>query len=213
VVDARTDELRQAHDALAELYADRLAHILDRMPFDRAVLGLFCDLVLDGGLGTAVGDIGCGPGRLAPYLAGRGLQPRGVDLSPEMIRVARRDHPGVPFDVADVRDLPFEDTSLAGVVCWYSLMYLAPSDRPRAFAELARVVRPAGYVATAFKAGDNRLRRGGRAVGVEFDIYWLSPEEMQRQVTDAGFRVVYWGGRSADQDEHQPQGYLIAQRR
>lgn len=50
-------------------------------------------------------------------------------------------------------------------------------------------------------------------MGVEFDIYWLSPEEMQRQVTDAGFRVVYWGGRPADQDEHQPQGYLIAQRR
>jgi SAM-dependent methyltransferase len=213
VVDARTDELRQAHDALAELYADRLADILDRMPIDRAVLGLFCDLVLDGGLGTAVGDIGCGPGRLAPYLAGRGLQPRGVDLSPEMIRVARRDHPGVPFDVADVRSLPFEDSSLGGVVCWYSLMYLAPSARPRAFRELARVLRPAGYLATAFKAGDNRLRRGGRTVGVEFDIYWLSPEEMRRQATDAGFHAVYWAGRPADPDEHQPQGYLIAQRR
>ena len=211
-VDARTTELRRAHDALAELYADRLAHVLDRMPVDRAVLGLFCDLILDSGVGTAVGDIGCGPGRLAPYLAGRGLEPRGVDLSPEMIRVARRDHPGVPFDVADVRDLPFEDRSLAGVVCWYSLMYLPPAERPRAFRELARVLRPAGYFATAFKAGDNQLRRGGRTVGVEFDIYWLSPEQMQRQVADAGLRVVYWAGRPADPDEQQPQGYLIAQR-
>lgn len=211
-MDAKTRELRHAHDALAELYADQLAHVLDRMPVERAVLDLFCTMLLAGGVGSAVGDIGCGSGRLAPYLAGRGLEPRGVDLSPEMIRVARRDHPGFPFDVADIRNLPFAEASLAGVVCWYSLVYLAPPDRPRAFGELARVVRTGGYFVTAFKVGDDRVRRGGRTVGVEFDIYWLSPEEMARQVVDAGFRLVCWVGRPADPDENQPQGYLVAQR-
>ncbi|MGH3768750.1 MAG: hypothetical protein ACRDS0_15220 [Pseudonocardiaceae bacterium] len=77
-MDATTEELRHAHDALAELYADKLAHILDQMPVERAVLGLFCDLLLENGVGWTVGDIGCGPGRLAPYLAGRGLEPHGV---------------------------------------------------------------------------------------------------------------------------------------
>jgi len=211
-VDAKTDELRQAHDTIAELYADKLADLLDRMPVERAVLGLFCDLVTENGIGSTVGDVGSGSGRLAPFLAGRGLEPHGVDLSPDMVRVARRDYPGFPFDVADVRSLPFGDSSLAGVVCWYSLMYLTPSDRPRAFGELARVVRPGGYLATAFKAGDDQVRRGGRTVGVEFDIYWLSPAEMERQVTAAGFRVVSWAGRSAEPDEPQPQGYLVAQR-
>ena len=212
-MDARTEELRGAHDALAELYADRLADALDRMPVDRAVLGLFCDLVIEHDAGSAVGDVGCGSGRLAPFLHARGLQPHGVDLSPEMVRVARRDHPGVPFDVADVRDLPFADSSLAGVVCWYSLMYLAPRDRPRAFAELARVLRPGGYLVTAFKVGDDRLRRGGGRVGVAFDIYWRSPVEMECEVTAAGFRVVLSARRSADPGEEQPQGYLIARRR
>lgn len=212
-MDAKTEELRQAHDTLAELYADKLAHILDQMPAERAVLDLFCTLLLENGAGSTVGDVGCGSGRLAPYLTDRGLQPHGIDLSPEMVRVARRDYPGFPFDVADVRSLPFEDSSLAGVVCWYSLMYLAPPDRPLAFGELARVVRPGGYFATAFKAGDDQLRRGGRTVGVEFDIYWHSPEEMQRLVTGAGFHVVFWAGRPAAPDEPQPQGYLIAQRR
>jgi hypothetical protein len=148
-VDAKTEELRAAHDVLAEFYADRLADALDHMPAERAVLGLFCDLTLAADLGTSVGDVGCGTGRLEPYLAARGLSPRGIDLSPEMIRVARRDHPDFGFDVADLRELPFEDASLAGVVCWYSLMYLAPSDRPAAFSELSRVVRPGGYLVTA----------------------------------------------------------------
>jgi SAM-dependent methyltransferase len=213
-MDAKTEELRAAHDVLAEFYADRLAGALDHMPGERAVLGLFCELTLAAGLGTDVGDIGCGPGRLEPYLAAKGLSPRGIDLSPEMIRVARRDHPGFGFDVADLRELPFEDASLAGVTCWYSLMYLAPSDRPAAFSELARVIKPGGYLVTAFKAGDSQVRRGGHStgLGVEFDVYWLSPDEMARQVTDAGFTTVFWGGRPAEGREGSPQGYLLARR-
>ena len=213
-MDARTEELRAAHDVLAEFYAVRLADALDRMPAERAVLGLFCDLTLAAGLGTSVADVGCGTGRLEPYLAARGLSPRGVDLSPEMIRVARRDHPGFAFDVADLRSLPFEDASLAGVICWYSLMFLAPPDRPAAFSELARAVKPGGYLVTAFKAGDSQVRRGGRStgLGVEFDVYWLSPQEMERRMADAGFATVFWGGRPAEGQEGSPQGYLLARR-
>jgi ubiquinone/menaquinone biosynthesis C-methylase UbiE len=213
-VDAKTEELRAAHDVLAEFYVDRLTDALDRMPAERAVLGLFCELTLAADLGRDVGDIGCGTGRLEPYLAARGLSPRGIDLSPEMIRVARRDHPAFGFDVADLRELPFENASLAGVICWYSLMYLAPSERPAAFSELARVVRPGGYLVTAFKAGDGQVRRGGRSVnlGVEFDVYWLSPDEVERRVVDAGFATVFWGGRPAEGQEGSPQGYLLARR-
>lgn len=213
-MDAKTEELRAAHDVLAELYAERLAGALARMPAERAVLGLFCDLTLAADLGTEVGDIGCGPGRLEPYLAARGLSPRGIDLAPEMVRVARRDHPAFSFEVADLRALPFEDASLAGVVCWYSLMFLAPSDRPAAFGELARVVKPGGYLVTAFKAGDSQVRRAGRSVdlGVEFDVYWLSPDEMERRANDAGFATVFWGGRPAEGEEHSAQGYLVAKR-
>jgi SAM-dependent methyltransferase len=213
-MDATTEELSAAHDVLAELYAERLADVLNRMPAERAVLGLFCDLTLAAGLGTGVGDIGCGTGRLEPWLAARGLSPHGIDLSPGMIRVARRDHPGFDFGVADLRALPFGDASLAGLVCWYSLMFLAPDDRPAAFGELARVVKPGGYLVTAFKAGDSQVRRAGRSsgLGVEFDIYWLSPGEMEHRLTDAGFATVFWGGRPAEGQEGSPQGYLLARK-
>jgi ubiquinone/menaquinone biosynthesis C-methylase UbiE len=213
-VDAKTEELRAAHDVLAEFYADRLRDALDQMPVDRAMLGLFCDLTLAADVGIDIADIGCGTGRLVPFLADRGLTPRGTDLSPEMIRVAQRDHPGFDFSVADLRDLPFDDASLAGVVCWYSLMFLAPDDRPAAFRELARVVKPGGYLVTAFKAGDSQLRRAGSStgLGVEFDIYWLSPRELKDRVTEAGFEAAFWGGRRAEGQEGSPQGFLIAQR-
>jgi ubiquinone/menaquinone biosynthesis C-methylase UbiE len=213
-MDARTAELRDAHDVLAEWYVARLAGVLDRMPVERAVLSLFGELTLAAGLGTDVADIGSGTGRLTPYLAGLGLTPRGVDLSPEMVRVARRDHPGTGFEVADVRDLPFADASLAGVVCWYSLIYPAPDARDAAFGELARVMKPGGHLVTAFKDGDGRLRRGGHSagLGVEYDTYWLPAAEMESRLTGAGFAVVFRGGRPADQDEASPQGYLLVRK-
>ncbi|MGC4755448.1 class I SAM-dependent methyltransferase [Micromonospora trifolii] len=213
-MDAITAELRAAHDVLAEFYAERLADALDRMPVERAVLDLFCDLTLAADLGINVGDVGCGTGRLAPYLAAKGLAPWGVDLSPEMIRVARRDHAAFRFDVADLRELPVKDASLVGVVCWYSLIFLAPEDRHAALGELYRVVKPGGYLVTAFKAGTSQVRRAGRSanVGVEFDLYWQTPQEMERTVTDAGFTTVFWGGVPADGPDSPAQGYLLARK-
>lgn len=213
-MDPKTDELRAAHDVLAEFYAEHLADSLAQEHADRAMLRLFCESVLAAGIGTQVGDVGCGTGRLEPFLAAQGLAPRGVDLSPGMVTVARRDQPRFSFEVADVRDLPFADESMAGLVCWYSLMYLAPDDRPRAFAELARVTKPGGYLVTGFKAGDGTLRRGGRSVnlGIEFDVYWLSPEEMTQRLGEAGFSPAFWGGRPAMGWEGSPQAYLLARK-
>jgi len=214
-VDDRTNELREAHDVLADFYVERLVGVLERMPIERAVLDLFCELTLAAGLGGEVADVGCGTGRLLPYLAGRGLSPRGADLSPGMVRVATRDHPGFTIEQADLRSLPYPDASLAGVVCWYSLIFLPPEARPAAFGELGRVVKPGGHLACAFKDGDGTLRRDGAAtklLGVNFDRYWLSAAEMEERLAAAGFATVFRGGRPPEEGEIVPQGYLIARR-
>jgi SAM-dependent methyltransferase len=105
-MDARTEELRDAHDVLSEWYAKNLVGVLESMPVERAMLDLFAEMTL--AVGAEIADVGCGTGRLLPYLASRGLSPRGVDLSPRMVEVAQREHPGFAYEVADLRELPFE---------------------------------------------------------------------------------------------------------
>jgi ubiquinone/menaquinone biosynthesis C-methylase UbiE len=213
-MDARTAELRDAHDVLSEWYAENLVGVLESMPVERAMLDLFAELTL--AVGAEVADVGCGTGRLMPYLAGRGLSPRGVDLSPGMIEVARREHPGFAYEVSDLRELPFADASLAGVVCWFSLIFLAPEVRSRAFAELARVVMPGGYLVTAFKHGDGTVHRNGpgsrvTSFGIDFDRYWLSPGEMRERFAAAGFALVFEGGTPPEQSE-PPYGYMLVRK-
>ncbi|BFU43297.1 class I SAM-dependent methyltransferase [Krasilnikovia sp. MM14-A1004] len=213
-MDASTEELRDAHDVLSEWYAKNLVGVLESMPVERAMLDLFAELTL--AVGAEVADVGCGAGRLLPYLAERGLSPRGVDLSPGMIEVARREHPGFAYDVANLRELPFEDASLAGVVCWFSLIYLAPGSRASAFAELARVLKPDGYLVAAFKHGDGTLRRNGPGsrvgrLGLDFDRYWLSAAEMEERFAATGLGPVFQGSTPPEGTE-PPYGYMLVRK-
>lgn len=110
-------------------------------PVDRSLLRAFVDLV-GAGTSTLVADVGCGPGRAAAFLAARHLDVVGLDPSPAMLAAARIAHPDIRFEEGQLDDLPITEASLAGVVCWYSIIYTPPEHLEEAFAELARVLRP-----------------------------------------------------------------------
>ena len=93
--------------------------------------------------GRAV-DLGSGLGSEAGYLARRGWQVIGLDLSEVAVGRAAAEHGGTAFLRADVRRLPFARHSLDAAVDRGCFHYLAPDDRPRYCAELRRVLRPGG---------------------------------------------------------------------
>lgn len=83
---------RASYDTVAADYEKLLRDELANSPFERAMLGVFAERVLGAG-GGRVADLGCGPGRITGHLASLGLDVCGIDLSPEMIAVARWAHP------------------------------------------------------------------------------------------------------------------------
>lgn len=92
-------------------------------------------------------DAACGTGRIAAYLAGRGHRVRGVDLSPDMLRRARRRVPRAEFRQGDLSRLPVPDESVDLVVCSLALTHVPALDP--VLAEFARVSRPGGHVVIA----------------------------------------------------------------
>jgi SAM-dependent methyltransferase len=92
-------------------------------------------------------DVGCGTGRLAAELAGRGAKVWGVDTSEEMLEQARRRLGGsVGLKLARAEALPFRAAWFERVVlrCVVHLV-----DRARAIPEVARVLAPGGKVVIA----------------------------------------------------------------
>jgi hypothetical protein len=51
-----------------------------------------------------------------------------------MVRVARRTHPGLRFEVGSLTDLPVPEGGLGGVVAWWSLVHTPPEVLPAVFA-------------------------------------------------------------------------------
>ena len=101
--------------------------------------------------GSAV-DVACGSGKLTVQLAriaGPHGRVVGLDFSPQMLEVARRDHPGIEFIEGDALALPFDDSSFDASTIAFGLRNLA--DPVAGLREMLRVVR-----------------EGGRAVVLEF---------------------------------------------
>ena len=90
-------------------------------------------------------DIGCGTGRFLAQLA-EVAKAWGVDPSPEMLEVARTRAGGAGLKLGSAEELPFKDAWFERASMWL-VAHLV--DRPRAFAEAARVLVPDGRFAVA----------------------------------------------------------------
>ena len=184
---------RAVYDAAAELYAQRVGTELCAPfegPVDRALLAAFGEIV---GVATAgpVADVGCGPGRAAAFLAAHGLDVIGVDVSQAMLTVAREAHPDIRFEEGHLTALPFPDGSLAGAVCWYSIIHTSSERLEEMFAELERVLSGDGHLLVAFQAGDGEgvHRTDAYGTGISLTSYRHSPEAVARSLVAAGFQV------------------------
>jgi demethylmenaquinone methyltransferase/2-methoxy-6-polyprenyl-1,4-benzoquinol methylase len=92
-------------------------------------------------------DVATGTGLVAAELLRQGFDVTGVDQSPEMLAIARRRFGArVRLIDASAQALPVDSGSFDHLTFTYLLRYVP--DPPATLAELARVVRPGGIVAS-----------------------------------------------------------------
>ncbi|MBX5333757.1 SAM-dependent methyltransferase [Rhodococcus sp. 05-2256-B2] len=201
---------RTAYDTVAESYADLVRDELDGRHLEHGLLATFADRVSTGG----VLEVGCGTGRIADQLHRLGLDVAGIDLSPNMIEVAQREHPHLRFGVGSMEALDAGDSSLAGIVAWYSIIHTPPHQLSTIFAELHRVLVPEGLLLLAFQAGNERVRLE-QAYGhsVSYDAYRLDPDAVAGMLVEANFEVDVRVHRAPMGYESTSQAFLLARKR
>jgi SAM-dependent methyltransferase len=199
-----------AYDSVAELYAERFAGVLDRQPLERAMLSAFADTVRD--LPGPVADLGCGPGYATAYLRGLGLDIFGVDLSPEMVALARGAHPGLRFELGMMSALDLPEGSLGGAVCRYSLIHTPPADIPVVLAEVHRVLAPGGHLLLGYLAADEAATETQTYDHRVTTAYRWPPALLAAVMVEAGFVEVAQLVRAPTEDERGRQAQLLARR-
>jgi SAM-dependent methyltransferase len=152
-------------------------------------------------------EVACGPAAISRAVAGRVGSVHGVDLTPAMVEKAsaeatRQGIMNAEFSVGDATALEFDDASFDGALTRFSLHHIPAPQR--VIEEMARVVRPGGFVivgdhvtdndadATAWHEEIERLRDPshwacltpermlamGEAAGLELDLEQLIPFDL-----------------------------------
>lgn len=95
--------------------------------------------------GKKILDVGCGPGHDTNYLTEIGYECLGIDLSPNMIQLARQNNKG-SFEVMDFFNMNFEDKSFDGLWCSSVFVHIEKKDLSKFIPQTYRILKDSGIL-------------------------------------------------------------------
>lgn len=142
-------------------------------------------------------DVGCGSGTKTKYLSNKGLVVTGVDLSENMIGVARREVPENNFHVADMHDLTDVPGEYDGVFVQAALLHIPKAEIDSVLDQLILKLKPGGHLYIAVK--EKREEEEPEAIVTEQDygyaydrfFSYFTLDELKEYFSRHGLTCVY----------------------
>lgn len=138
--------LNELYSSVATKYVDTFMNDLTDAPW----LDRFMELLPRFG---KILDAGCGPGNFSRYLANRGFQVTGIDISRGMIREAKKLVPDVRFAVMDMCNLPYHANTFDGILAAYSFLHIPKNLAEPTLLGFRRILVPRGILCLMVKEG------------------------------------------------------------
>ncbi len=139
-------------DKLADAYQEKFMHLdLYNDTYD-----LFCKLVEK--QNAKVLEIGCGPGNITKYILGKrpDLIIEGMDMAPNMLKLAKENNPTATFKVMDCRNIDTLTEKYDAILCGFCLPYLSKEDCEKFIKDCAYLLNAKGILYFSAIEGDYR---------------------------------------------------------
>ena len=208
--DNRKEIIKKAYNVAAEEYANQCFFELYDKPLDRKFYDLFFERVINKG---KVIEIGCGPGEVSNYLKMKGLNITGIDISDKMIEIARQLNPFIDFQVGDVFNLNYRDSSIYGIVAPYLIVNFTQKDIKPAFNEINRVLIRKGQFLISFHSGNEELEIEDFFVkGNKIPYTYFNSDIVKNTLTETGFKIIEYIVRMPYEGEVTTRTYIFAEK-
>lgn len=173
--------VKRGYDQIAATYHAQ------RNPLDnRDLLEEFVRLLTPRG---RVLDIGCGAGvPVTKFLVESACTVTGIDLSREMLALARKNVPQAWVLEMSMVHLAFQTQSFDGLTAFYTIFHVPRAYHPHVFAEFARVLKPGGVMLISLGWSDWE----GTEEFHGTEMYWshYPAETSLSLLTQAGFTLL-----------------------
>lgn len=201
-------QVKHCYDLTASSYADKYLSELGSKHLDQLLLRAF--VAENVNKGTCI-DLGCGPGQTTRFLFEEGMKDVvGVDLSSSMIAEARKHHPGIPFEQADMLALSYNDHQFASAIAFYAIVHFNEEQLRQALKEIYRVLQPGGAFLFSFHIGDETVRVDNfLEQNISLDFQFFKVSLVKQLLISTGFTIIDCIERSPYASEHPTQRAYI----
>ncbi len=136
-------------------------------------------------------DAGCGTGYQTPFFLQAGYEYIGVDVSEQMLSIARARNPTARFEKMNLYSLAFPNNHFDGFWACAVLQHLPKKQVGQALQELSRVTKPGGICFIAVTEGVGERMERGR-LGADDNRFFANyqEQEIQELLEKSGFRVL-----------------------
>ncbi len=148
----------------------------------------FCSLVKKGG---KILDVGCGSGRDCAYFVTKGFKTVGVDLSDNLLEIAKKAVPRATFIKQDIRALTVVPNSFDGIWSCTSLLHVKHEEIPATLHVWFSILKPGGILFIHVKKGEGEVERVDPSVpGIKRLFSLFLKEQVEMYCKQAGFTVL-----------------------
>lgn len=159
-------------------------------------------------------DVGCGVGDSVAYFLKRGFRTEGIDLSEDMIRLAKEHAPKGKFKVLDMRKMKYRKSSFDGVYAFQSLVHLKKKDVSPVLKKFNRILKPNGILFLALQKGRGEGEVYWELAGQKIFINRYGFKEIEKLLRDNGFKIIYKASRKPLVEDVQLRKiFLICEKR
>lgn len=154
-------------------------------------LDLFCQSILTPH--AEILDIACGPGNITRYLLKKrpDFNILGIDLSLNMLKLAKINNPSAEFQLLDCRDIGQLTQQFEAIICGFGLPYLSNEETEKLIRDASALLKSKGviYISTM---EDDYYKSGIKtsSSGSQLFMYYHEAETLTRILKKHGFKII-----------------------
>jgi cyclopropane fatty-acyl-phospholipid synthase-like methyltransferase len=151
----------------------------------------FCDYIET--KNSEILEIGCGPGNITKHLISKrpDFKILGLDIAPNMIKLAIKNNPLAKFEVKDIRTIDNIERNFDAIISGFTLPYLSCKERIKFIQDCENILSKNGILYFSFVEGDYaKSDFQTRTDGSKILFYYHELEKIRDELDQYQFQII-----------------------